>query len=97
MDTAAAIPAVARERTFGGSSFRVLAVCMIGLGVITGLVFPRFVVVIGVASAVQVDILRFRIACLLAGLLVGGVNFLLVRIVVGRRLRCSGRSHAPRQ
>ena len=67
---------------------------MIGLGVLTGLVFPRFVVVIGVASSAQVEVPHFRVACLLAGLLVGGVNHQLVRIVVGRRLRyLAGRMH----
>ncbi len=87
MNAAVTIPAAARARLFGGSSFRVLAASMIGLGVLTGLAFPPFVVVIGVATSTQAEVLHFRIACLLAGVLVGGLNHLLVRVVVGRRLR----------
>lgn len=71
--------------------FTDLAVWMAGLGVLIGVVFPFVVIPLGVPGAVS---LRpgFFAATLSAGLLVGTVNFLLARAVVGGRLRAlSGR------
>ena len=65
--------------------FRDLAIFMIGLGLVTGMVFPPFVVVLGVAREDAYS-LQFRCACLVAGLLVGAVNHAWLG-VVGRRLR----------
>jgi len=60
---------------------------MLGLGVLTGVAFPLIVDRLGVQRFAQVDSPGFRVASLLAGVLVGGVNYLLVRAVVARRLR----------
>jgi diguanylate cyclase (GGDEF)-like protein len=66
--------------------FRDLAIFMVGLGLVTGLVFPPFVVVLGVPRDHAYSV-SFRCACLVAGVLVGAVNHALARGVVGRRLR----------
>ena len=71
--------------------FTDLAIWMVGFGVVIGLVFPYFVVALGVDAA-EVLTGRFFVSTLLAGLVVGGVNWLLARLVVGARLRLlSGR------
>ena len=68
-------------------SFHKLAVSMVGFGILTGLAFPPFAGAIVVDASEQVATTEFRAACLVAGILVGGLNYLLVRAVVGRRLR----------
>ena len=62
-----------------------LAIYMVGLGLLVGVVFPPFAVLLGVPVE---DASRptFVLACLLAGCLVGGLNHGLSRVVVGRRL-----------
>ncbi|WP_129337383.1 putative bifunctional diguanylate cyclase/phosphodiesterase [Cellulomonas endophytica] len=63
-----------------------LAVCMVGLGLVVGAVFPPFVQVLGVE--VDHDAMpHLRAACLAAGALLGAANFALCRVVVGGRLR----------
>jgi len=59
---------------------------MIALGLATGIVFPFFVVAMGVDPA-QALTVRFFAATVAAGLMVGGANFLLCRLVVGERVR----------
>lgn len=63
-----------------------LAIWMTSFGVVTGVAFPFFVVVMGVPSS---DVLTpiFFAATLFAGILVGAVNYVLARVVVGSRLR----------
>ena len=67
-------------------AFTDLALWMVGLGLLTGVVFPFAIVPLGVDPT---DALRpgFFAATLTAGLLVGGANFVLARSVVGVRLR----------
>ncbi len=67
-----------------GSAFGDLAVWMVGLGI--GLCFPFFVLAVGVPPERALTG-RFFAATVSAGLLVSGLNFLLARGVVGRRLR----------
>ncbi len=72
-----------------GTSRRVfveLAFAMVGFGLVMGLVFPFFVLLLGVSSS-QALTARFFAACVGAGLLVGGFNFWLSRSLVGKRLR----------
>ncbi len=68
------------------SVFRDLAVWMVGLGLLTGAVFPLFMLALGV-SVGQALTVRFFAATLTAGLVVGGVNYLLARGVVGIRVQ----------
>jgi diguanylate cyclase (GGDEF)-like protein len=68
------------------SVFWDLAIWMVGLGLVTGLVFPPFAALMGV-PADHAFTRRFFVATVLAGLLVGGVNYVLARAVVGQRLR----------
>jgi two-component system cell cycle response regulator len=66
--------------------FTDLAIWMTGFGLAIGFVFPPFCVVLGLPSASVLTPI-FLASCLAAGLAVGGVNFGLTRLVVGRRLR----------
>ena len=65
--------------------FNDLAIWMIGLGLIMGVVFPFFVVMMGVPTE-QVLTPWFFAATMTAGFMVGGVNIWLARNVVGSRL-----------
>lgn len=67
-----------------------LAINMIGFGLIIGIIFPIFVNIIGVPKE-YIDGL-FIASCLLAGITVGVVNILLVRVIVGSRLRLLSKS-----
>lgn len=66
--------------------FTDLAVWMTGFGLAIGCTFPPVLVALGI-PAEQVLRPRFFAATVAAGLFVGGVNFLLARAVVGRRIR----------
>ena len=66
--------------------FSYLALWMIGFGLITGVVFPFFVIFMGLPSE-QVFTKTFFIACMSAGAVVGIVNIWLTRIIIGNRLR----------
>ncbi len=66
--------------------FNDLAILMIGLGLVIGLVFPFFVVMLGV-SREQALTPRFFAATMIAGFMLGGVNIWLARKVVGSKLR----------
>lgn len=65
--------------------FRDLAWGMLVLGAAMGIVFPWALLALGVPSPVAQGA-PFRLACLLAGLAVGGLNFLLARRIVRPRL-----------
>ena len=67
------------------SVFRDLAILMAGFGVLIGIVFPAFALLLGVSVSVALSP-HYVVACIAAGLLVGGVNWALARLVVGRRL-----------
>src|SRR6266508_3281143 len=63
-----------------------LAIWMMGFGLLIGLVFPPFCLLLGLPFA-QVWTPLFYASTVAAGLVVGAVNFGLSRLVVGRRLR----------
>src|SRR3954454_2194268 len=67
-----------------------MAIYMVGLGLVVGLVFPPFALLLGVSEAIAHRPL-FRSACLLAGFLVGAMNYALCRGVVGGRMEALGR------
>ncbi len=66
--------------------FNDLAIWMIGLGLLMGVVFPFFVVIMGVPAEMVLTPWFFA-ACMAAGFVVGAANIGLARNVVGKRLR----------
>ncbi|MEW6728343.1 MAG: GGDEF domain-containing protein [Pseudomonadota bacterium] len=66
--------------------FTDLAIWMVAFGLGVGLLFPLFLVVLGVPAA-HVLTPGFFAACLTAGAIAGTVNQALARLVVGSRLR----------
>jgi two-component system, cell cycle response regulator len=66
--------------------FHDLAIWMVGFGLMIGLVFPFFVMVLGVPPDIALTPVFF-VACLGAGALAGVINYGLARGVVGVRLR----------
>lgn len=74
--------------------FHDLAIWMMAIGLSTGLIFPVFVILLGVPREVALSSFFFA-ACIVAGVLVGIINYCLTRQVVGIRLRqlASGMRH----
>ena len=68
------------------SVFDDLAIWMIGIGIVIGAVFPPMLVGFGVPAEIVLTPFFFGV-CLLAGIVVGGVNIWLMRVVVMPRLR----------
>lgn len=66
--------------------FQLLAWSMMGLGLLMGLVFPWFSLAMGVPRPLALSG-EFILACTLAGIIVGGLNFALTKHVVSPRLR----------
>jgi diguanylate cyclase (GGDEF)-like protein len=67
-----------------------MAIYMVGLGLVVGLIFPPFAVLLGVPDA-YAERPVFRFACLVAGFMVGAMNYALLRGVVGGRLEALGK------
>ena len=63
-----------------------LASGMVALGLSVGLVFPFFAQLLGVPARYALQT-RFWLACLATGVLLGALNWLLARRVIGGRLR----------
>ena len=63
-----------------------LGLTMVGLGLLCGLVFPVFLEEMAIATPSEAWSVPSRVACLVAGLLVGGLNYVLANLVVGSRL-----------
>lgn len=66
--------------------FTELAIWMTGLGLLMGVVFPFFVLLMGIPPEFIIK-LRFFATCMTAGFLVGAANIWLTRVVVVKRLR----------
>lgn len=66
--------------------FTDLAIWMAGFGLLIGLIFPPFCLLLGLPVDGVLTPLFFA-STLVAGLVVGAVNFALARLVVGRRMR----------
>jgi diguanylate cyclase (GGDEF)-like protein len=62
---------------------------MVALGLAMGLIFPPFVVLLGVPETFAYRSI-FRLACLVAGFSVGAMNYALVKGVVGGRMEVLG-------
>ncbi len=69
------------------SELRTLGFWMMGFGILVGLCFPFFLVTMRIATPSAAWSVQARAGCLLAGIMVGGVNYLLGRVVFGGRLR----------
>lgn len=67
--------------------FKILAVVMIGFGIVVGLIFPFFMLLATSVSPSEVMTLRFFLMTTAAGILVGVVNLILARQVVGSRVK----------
>ena len=65
--------------------FADLAIFMMGFGFLMGVVFPPFVVVLGMPPANAFSLV-FMASCIAAGLCVGAINWVLARQIVGRQL-----------
>jgi len=63
-----------------------IALWMVAFGLAMGIIFPFFVILLGVSPRIAITV-KFFLACLGAGALVGVINFALVRLVVGGRLK----------
>src|SRR4051812_2155577 len=66
-----------------------MAIYMVGLGLVMGLIFPPFVVLLGVPGAIASRPV-FHTACLMAGFMVGAMNYALCKGVVGGRMEVLG-------
>lgn len=71
---------------FSKRTFLDLAIRMIGFGVLIGIVFPFFVLLMGVPREIALSAV-FITACVVAGLIVGLVNILISKITVRKKLR----------
>lgn len=69
-----------------GRLFRALMAVMILMGLLIGAVFPFGMVALGLPPQAVLQPL-FIAACLLAGVLVGGANYLVVRLVLAAPLK----------
>src|SRR3954447_26520204 len=67
-----------------------MAIYMVGLGLGVGMIFPPFAVLLGLPDA-YAERPVFRFACLVAGFMVGAMNYALLRGVVGARLEALGK------
>jgi len=65
--------------------FSDLAIFMMGFGMLVGIAFPFFMVVLGMDPSIAYTWWFFTV-CILAGLFVGAVNIILAKSIVGRRL-----------
>ena len=65
--------------------FTDLAIWMMGFGILVGLVFPFFMLLLGLEASIAMTWWFFAV-CMLAGLFVGAVNILLAHRIVGDRL-----------
>ena len=63
-----------------------VAIWMILLGILAGLLFPFFVLLLGFSQEKALT-LSFFVATLVAGIAVGGLNFLIAHLVIRPRLR----------
>ena len=73
----------------GRNEFKKLGQWMIATGIVVGLVFPPFMLILGVPQdiALRVEVFAATIAC---GIALGAFNIFLVRWAVGRRISKEG-------
>ena len=66
--------------------FSDLAIYMISFGILIGVIFPFFSILLGVSKTIALTTIYF-IACSLAGVLVGIINIILARKTVGSKIK----------
>ncbi|MCK9479510.1 MAG: GGDEF domain-containing protein [Firmicutes bacterium] len=66
--------------------FTDLAIWMMGFGMLVGVAFPFIIILMGVPAEITLNVLFFAM-CITAGLIVGVVNIVLAKKVVGKRLK----------
>ncbi len=66
--------------------FNDLAIFMISLGVLIGVIFPFFCIILGVPKEIALTPVYFT-ACILAGITLGAMNIFLAKETVGSRIR----------
>lgn len=66
--------------------FNDLAIYMIGFGILIGIVFPFFCIILGVPKEIVLTPIYF-ISCIAAGIILGSVNIFLARKTVGSRIK----------
>ena len=66
--------------------FMRLAISMISFGILIGIIFPFFALLMGVSDRIALSPLFF-ISCIIAGIIVGVVNILLAQLTVSRQLK----------
>ncbi|MCL6448586.1 MAG: hypothetical protein K6U04_10625 [Armatimonadetes bacterium] len=71
------------EMASRGLYMRLLLIFMLGMGFLTGTIFPFFIIIVLGLPKEIVFRPGFVLACLAAGLLVGFLNYLLVRVLLG--------------
>ena len=69
----------------GHSAFGRLGWMMVGLGVVVGLVFPPFMIILGVDASIAIRPVVF-VATIACGVALGGFNIFLARAQIGRRV-----------
>ena len=62
-----------------------LAIYMSSFGLLIGIVFPFFMLVMGIPGAYVMTV-PFFLSCIVAGVIVGTINILLAKTVVGKRI-----------
>ncbi|MFA5514511.1 MAG: diguanylate cyclase, partial [Sphaerochaetaceae bacterium] len=66
--------------------FTDLAIFMIGFGLTVGIVFPFFMVAMKIPTS-YIFTFGFISSCIIAGVIVGAINIIIARSVVGRRIK----------
>lgn len=66
--------------------FNDLAIYMISFGFFIGIIFPFFVVLMGIPANLVLTEVFFSL-CILAGIIVGALNIIMAKTVVGKRLK----------
>ncbi len=59
---------------------------MVGFGLLIGIIFPFFMLILKIPAEFVLT-LNFFLSCIFAGIVVGTVNIMLARTVVGERIR----------
>src|SRR5690554_4867717 len=65
--------------------FTDLAIFMIGFGLVVGIVFPFFMLVMKIPSS-YILTTQFVLSCIIAGVIVSAINIILAKSIVGKKV-----------